>query len=133
MKMVFVDTSYYVAMLSARDALRPAAVSFTSNYRERYLTTEFVLTEVATFFTRPAARAGFVNLVHDLRADPRTEIVSASSDLFERAFQLFANRPDKEWSLTDCISFVVMQDCGLLDALTADRHFEQAGFRPLLV
>ncbi len=60
-------------------------------------------------------------------------IVPSSSDLFWRGIKLFDARPDKEWSLTDCISFEVMAELGLTDALTADHHFEQAGFRALLV
>jgi predicted nucleic acid-binding protein len=54
------------------------------------------------------------------------------SGLLQRGLHLFAGRPDKNWSLTDCISFVVMQDEGLIEALTADAHFEQAGFKALL-
>ena len=51
---------------------------------------------------------------------------------YQAGFDLFANRPDKDWSLTDCISFGVMTERGLTEALTADRHFEQAGFRAVL-
>ena len=60
------------------------------------------------------------------------EIVPTSEELYQRAFQLYQSRADKEWGLTDCVSFVVMQDRGLSDALTTDKHFEQAGFRALL-
>jgi uncharacterized protein len=67
-----------------------------------------------------------------LRAQPDVEIVPSTSDLFRRGTELFAARPDKEWSLTDCISFVVMNERGINDALTNDHHFEQAGFRILL-
>lgn len=88
--------------------------------------------EVANFFATGAGRPAFVNLVGDLVADPRVRIVPASPALFDRGLALFAARPDKEWSLTDCISFVVMTDAGLTDALTADHHFTQAGFTPLL-
>jgi predicted nucleic acid-binding protein len=59
-------------------------------------------------------------------------IVGADNDYFDRGLERFARRPDKEWSFTDCISFVVMEDKGLTDALTADHHFEQAGFTILL-
>ena len=60
------------------------------------------------------------------------KIIPATADLFDRGVQLYAERADKEWSLTDCISFVVMADEGLADALTGDHHFEQAGFKALL-
>jgi uncharacterized protein len=67
-----------------------------------------------------------------MRNDPDTIIVPAASDLLQQGFDLFSRRPDKEWSLTDCISFVVMEDYGLSEALTSDSHFEQAGFKKLL-
>jgi hypothetical protein len=59
-------------------------------------------------------------------------VIETSHELFEQGVALFSQRPDKSWSLTDCISFVVMEQHGLSEALTADRHFEQAGFVPLL-
>jgi len=66
------------------------------------------------------------------RASPRTQIVPLDSRLLQRGLDLFAGRHDKNWSLTDCISFVVMQDEDLTEALTGDSHFEQAGFKALL-
>ncbi len=92
-------------------------------------TTEYVLVEVANFFCSAGARPLFLSLVEVLRATRTTIIVPSSSSLFAQGIELFAKRPDKEWSLTDCISFEVMAELGL----TADHHFEQAGFRALLV
>ncbi len=60
-------------------------------------------------------------------------LIPTSSDLLQRGRDLFAARMDKAWSLTDCISFVVMNDLGITEALTTDNHFAQAGFRALLV
>jgi hypothetical protein len=74
----------------------------------------------------------FSRLVLHLRSHPNVRIIPASRDLLERGFQLFSHRMDKAWSLTDCTSFVVMQEEGLTDALTTDHHFEQAGFTVLL-
>jgi len=70
--------------------------------------------------------------VAGLRASPRATIVPLGSQLLDRGMQLMEERQDKDWSLTDCISFVVMKEQGVQDALTADGHFEQAGFRALL-
>ena len=64
--------------------------------------------------------------------DPRTTVFPASQDLFDAGVSLYSRRQDKDWSLTDCISFAVMQQQGLTDALTADHHFEQAGFTLLM-
>jgi hypothetical protein len=67
----------------------------------------------------------------DLATDAETTVLVASQDLFDKAVTLFSARPDKEWSLTDCTSFVVMQEHGLSEALTSDHHFQQAGFTAL--
>ncbi|HET6880920.1 MAG TPA: hypothetical protein VFI31_12235 [Pirellulales bacterium] len=64
--------------------------------------------------------------------DPTVDLVEANTALFQRAIDLYRRRPDKEWSLTDCTSFVVMQEQEIREALTADSHFEQAGFIALL-
>lgn len=132
MTAVFADTAFYVALLSSRDALHSRAVQFLAGYSGRIVTTEFILLEVANFNARPADRQRFVDLVTQIHDDPQTQLIPATSDLFARGFDLFARRPDKHWSLTDCTSFVVMTDQKLTDALTADEHFEQSGFRALL-
>jgi len=66
-----------------------------------------------------------------VKNDPAFRLVPATSELFERGRRLYQARSDKDWPLTDCISFVTMQDQALSEALTADRHFEQAGFKAL--
>lgn len=96
------------------------------------LTTEFILTEVGDGLSRPENRPRFARLLELLRAQADVEIVPASSELFQHGGELHAQRPDKEWSLTDCTSFVVMKERGVEDALTSDQHFEQAGFRALI-
>jgi len=74
-----------------------------------------------------------VALLADVLADPGVEVVTVDSSLFSRALRLYSTRPDKEWGLTDCVSFVVMGDRGIAAALAADQHFVQAGFRALLL
>ena len=71
-------------------------------------------------------------MMDNLRSAEDIEIVPASSELFSKGFAFFTSRPDKDWSFTDCISFVVMRERGITNALTADHHFEQAGFVALL-
>jgi uncharacterized protein len=132
MNTVFAETSFYVALLAERDAHHADAVAFYDSFPGRYVTTEFVLLEVATFFTRQAGRERFCELVEELRSSKLVTVIPATAELFDGGYRLFAARPDKEWSLTDCISFQVMTDHGLTDALTADHHFAQAGFAPLL-
>ena len=129
---VFADTAYYVAEVSPKDTLHAVARAFTMAYTGRLVTTEFVLVEVANFLIKGDGRAAYIDLMRNLRDDLQTTILPASPELFERGLKLFAARPDKEWSLTDCISFEVMTELGLTDALTSDHHFEQAGFCALL-
>ena len=77
-------------------------------------------------------RPAFLELLGLLASSPDARIVEPTQELFDRGVELFSQRLDKEWSLTDCISFVVMADEEIAEALTGDRHFEQAGFRTLL-
>ena len=128
MTRAFADTSFYVAFVNPRDSLHAAAKEIAGRFHGSIITTEYVLLEVGNWLARSSDRQVFLELMKDLRADLRTTVVAGDSELFERGFDLFARRPDKNWSLTDCISFVVMRDFGLEKALTADHHFEQAGF-----
>jgi predicted nucleic acid-binding protein len=132
MTATFGDTSYFVAAFNPRDQLYAIARDLYQSFAGRLVTTEFVLIEVANFYSRAGGRATFQKLLAALRADPGTEIVPATSGLFARGFDLFVARPDKDWSLTDCISFVAMEERKIIDALTADEHYAQAGYKPLL-
>ncbi len=93
------------------------------------MTTEWVLVEVADALAAPAARGVAADFLRAVRTDPLFTVVGYDPAVFDRGFQLYAARPDKGWSLTDCVSFGVMTDHGLTTALTADHHFFQAGFR----
>ena len=132
MKAVFADTAFFLALVNARDHLHPQATALNEHPPGPMLTTEWVLTELGDALAVPSGRAKFVRLVAALRAQPDVEIVPASHELFERSRALFAQRVDKEWSLTDCTSFVVMRERGTVAALTPDQHFEQAGFQRLM-
>ncbi len=128
---VFADTSFYLALLRADDPLHSSAVNELRRNRP-IVTTEFVVLELGNACARAVDHADFLALVAGMRASDRIAIVPLDSSLLDRGLELLANRPDKDWSLTDCISFVVMEDHGLHEALTGDKHFEQAGFVTLL-
>jgi len=130
--MVFADTSFYIAFTSPGDAWHGVAKTFAAGFRGTMVTTEFVLIELANALAVPRCRDVFVRYHAMLRRDPNTIVVPVSSEWVERGLALYADRPDKGWSLTDCISLAVMRDRGLTEALTSDHHFEQAGHRVLL-
>ena len=90
------------------------------------------MTEVGDALSIPENRPSFLELLDTLKGSPDVRILPPTLELFNRGIELFRQRPDKEWSLTDCISFVAMRDIGITDALTGDRHFELAGFQLLL-
>jgi len=132
MKTVFADTSFYIAFVNPCDSVHKAATDFVRHFRGSSLTTEYVLVEVGNWLARSGDRTVFLDLLRDLRADPNTTILPACPGLFEAGLGLYARRPDKGWSMTDCISFAVMKKHRVQEALTADHHFEQAGFKALL-
>src|ERR1700722_17793096 len=132
MKPIFADTSYFVAICGPNDSFHQPAVKLSASLIAGIVTTEYVIVETGGLLLRPEDRPAYVNLVRDLQSDPALEIVPASKTVFQSGFDLFARRTDKNWSLVDCISFVVMKQRRLNEALTTDHHFEQAGFRALL-
>jgi uncharacterized protein len=131
-KPVFADTSFYAACLSPRDEHHALAIELALNSKATSVTKEFVLIELANLFSKLARREAAIKLINQVRGDANSVIVASTSELVERGFNLFSRRHDKEWSLTDCISFAVMQDYGVTHALTSDGHFEQAGFTKLM-
>lgn len=132
MKRLFADTSYYLALLNPRDSWHQQVCELSRQLDNDVVVTDYVLLELGNALSPIALRQRLRPTIESLRSDSAIECVPANEELFERGFELFDRRPDKEWSLTDCISFIVMQDYGLTDALTTDHHFEQAGFNILV-
>ncbi len=135
LKPIFLDTSFAIALSAPTDEYHPRASELAERLekdRARLLTTRAVILEIGNALAKLRYRYAAVELLNSLEADPNVEIVPLTEDLFARAFRLYRERPDKEWGLTDCISFVVMQERGLTTALTTDEHFQQAGFQTLL-
>ncbi len=120
-----------MALLNRRDSAHSAAKALSSG-AGGIVTAEWVLTELADAMCSRRKRQKCVEIYQVLRTDPAVEIIAANTDLFSRGMELFTDRPDKDWSLTDCISFVVKEDRQIHEALTGDHHFEQAGFTALL-
>jgi predicted nucleic acid-binding protein len=132
MRPVFVDSFYFFAILNPADAAHLQAVEYSRRHAAPLLTTTWVIAEIADGLARTANRGVVKRLVSSFRSVSANEIAATTDDVFERGLDLYHARADKHWSLTDCISFVVMEDRGIRDALTGDHHYEQAGFTALL-
>jgi predicted nucleic acid-binding protein len=130
---ILLDTVFIQALLNKRDQYYKRAIAFLPRMektREVWVT-EAVLIEVADALSAMdrALAVGFIKRCYQA---PNMRVVNADTALLNRALDLYEARPDKSWSLTDCISFVVMDENGIFSAVTADQHFSQAGYQVLL-
>lgn len=135
MNAIFADSYFYyfyLALLNPKDAGYDRARAVSRAYPGKVVTTQWVLLEIADAFRRPVDRPKFERLLAILKSDEQVTLVPADAATFDRGVNLYCSRQDNDWPLTDCLSFVVMRDLGLTEALTEDAHFEQAGFIALL-
>jgi len=134
-RIVFLDTSYAIALSAPADQLHETALLVAEQIESgnvSLVTTRAVTLEIGNALSKLRYRREAAELLRSLEDDPSVEIVPLTEELHGRALRLYCDRADKEWGLTDCVSFVVMQERGLTEALTADEHFRQAGFAALL-
>ena len=133
---IFLDASYAIALASRTDQHHTRAVELATWLeagRVPLLTTRAIILEIGNSLAKQRHRSAAVSLLEAIEQDPRIEVVPLSEDLYVRAAALYKRHTDKEWGLTDCVSFVLMRERGLQEALTADDDFRQAGFRALLL
>jgi len=134
MSRVFLDTGYLIALEASDDQHHEEAIR---HWRQSVpeissiVTTTYVFDEVVTFFNSRDHHEKAVEIGGRLIRSPRVEVIQVSEDLFGAGWRRFQDRPDKQYSLTDSISFILMERRGLDEALAFDRHFEQAGYRIL--
>jgi len=129
----FADSFFFIALLSDEDRAHDKAVRIIESLSVPIVTTAWVLVEVADAMSGPRRRARCISFFASLEKHSRVFIVEASQRHYRKGLELYVSRPDKDWPLTDCISFVIMQEEGISEALTGDGHFVQAGFRALLL
>ncbi len=135
MPTVLVDTAAWIALVNTRDELHNRAEQTMADLRRRnvaLITTEFVLLEVSNALCTSAWREKGVKLIDGLRSLANLQIVAADTTLLAEGWQVYRSRLDKEWSLTDCTSIIVLQRERIDQVFTSDHHFEQAGFLKLL-
>jgi uncharacterized protein len=129
--LTFVDASGWIAMINRRDALHHKA---TQVYQLRFtegglfITSSAVLLEVGNWLSPVPSRRLATELLDRIERSARVETVHITEGLNEMGWALYRSRLDKDWGVIACISFVVMQERGITEALTGDHHFEQAGF-----
>ena len=130
--MILLDSGYLIALFMADDALHSRALSWSKCVQESVIVTEHVVCEAVNYLSEARTRQAAHVLVDYIKNDPACELIYASAELFRAGLILHRERPDKEWSLTDCISFHVMREREIKRALAYDHHFQQAGFEALL-
>lgn len=137
MEILFADTGFWIALLNVRDSLHSHAAELYKRLEAdqvKIVTSEMILTELMNFFSRfgPNSRQQVAITVKQMRDHASVMVMPQTSDLFEQALDLYLQRLDKSWSLTDCASFLIMETLGITKTLAYDKHFEQAGFQVLL-
>jgi predicted nucleic acid-binding protein len=134
---MFADSSGWATLVDRRQPYHVVAAALVKQAHAAgptITTTNYVLAELTALLNSPLRipRPRQIQFLTDLRTVSWVDVVPIDSTLEALAWHLWASRPDKEWTLVDCASFVVMQQRGLTEALTTDHHFEQAGFIRLL-
>jgi predicted nucleic acid-binding protein len=130
---VFAESVFWIALVVKSDQYHSRAQAWSQRITGRIVTTWPVLSEVAATLSRPTWRSVAVSLLDHVQQRSDIDIRGIDDDLWTRGWALFRDRPDKGWSLTDCISFLIMEEKRLSVALTADEHFRQAGYRAVLL
>lgn len=135
MRFIFADTAYWVALTNPRDALHRQAIKIPESLGEyRVITSEMVLVELLNVVSGHGShlRRSATGLVQRIIDDPYIELVPQTTPLFQDALALYRDRSDKAWSLTDCASFLIMDERAITEALTHDQHYVQNGYHALL-
>jgi predicted nucleic acid-binding protein len=131
----FLDTAFAIALISPNDTFHEKAVELANLVEKtglRLVTTRAVVIEIGNALSKQSLRKSAVALIDSMEGDETVTIVPVSDEIYGEAFKLFRSRLDKDWGLTDCISFVVMKRQKIINALTTDQHFQQAGFVTLM-
>lgn len=134
---VFIDTSGWACILVARSTMHRQALNAYNDIRKQkrhLVTSNYVINELVALLASPlrVPRLALIEYIEAIKSMPLLTIIYIDPSLDGMALQLLKGRLDKDWSLTDAASFVIMNQMHVQEALTTDHHFEQAGFIRLL-
>ena len=132
---VLLDTNGWIALLNAGESLHLEAARLWRDLlknQRKFIVSDWVIAETGNGLARSKKTHAFPDAVKRLLASTRAEIVFVDLALMQDAIDYYAAHDDKTWGLVDCVSFLLMERRGIVDAFTSDRHFQQAGFHPLL-
>lgn len=132
---VFVDTVAWLALTNKSDDLHAKAQKVRDSlvkHQVQFVVTDYVIVEIANALSKIPFRSAAIQLITFIQQSENILIFEVDKGIFNGAWDLYSTRPDKEWSMTDCISFTVMKHIGITEAFTNDHHFEQAGFSVLI-
>ena len=134
---LFVDTSGWANLIDVSQLFHSLSVKIYQNARSqkhKIITTSYIITELIALLSKPLSipRPKAIAFIQSLKTSPYIEVIHISKEIDTKAWELLMQRQDKEWSLVDCSSFIVMQESKITESLTSDHHFEQAGFICLL-
>ncbi|NCS37274.1 MAG: type II toxin-antitoxin system VapC family toxin [Microcystis aeruginosa G11-01] len=137
MSELFVDTSGWANLIDVSQPFHSITAQVyqdARSQRRKMITTSYIITELVALLSSPLhiPRSKAIAFIQGLKNSPYVDVIFITQELDSKAWELLSQRQDKEWSLVDCSSFIVMQDRKITDALASDRHFEQAGFIRLL-
>jgi uncharacterized protein len=129
---IFIDTLFVIALINRRDQYHPQALDLAEQFEgDPLLVTDAVLLEIGNALARSYKQEA-VEIIEQFLAAEEVEVVHLTPRLFAQGFALYKSHQDKAWGLVDCISFIVMREARVNQALTFDQHFVQAGFQALM-
>lgn len=131
-KDIFIDTSFVIALINKKDLYHDKALELSIKY-ENYplITTEAVLLEIGNALAMKFKKEA-IKIIEAFNTSDTVRIVEYNIAIFEKAFEIYKGYSDKTWGIVDCISFIVMKENSIVNALTSDNHFKQAGFKALM-
>jgi predicted nucleic acid-binding protein len=131
MNIIFADSFYWIALLSPKDTWHSRVIKWSqSNSKQSLIITDGIIDEIFAHFSKQGdiMRGKVIELYQNILDDPSIQLISYNQELRQASIELYKKRPDKGYSLTDCISMVVMRNLNISEVLTNDKHFSQEGF-----